>query len=405
MTKLSFLKTRKKTIKYANEQELVKIEKQVNKRLSRYEDIYQKTKNKYIKLAQRKKETNKGSVKRILKLSKLMQRYYTKGQKCNEELKLIQDKQYPKHSIIYKIKKRFSEISYNKQKIIWGIIFIAPWIIGFSVLFLPAVLKSFWWSLNDVEPVGTKIVSKFVGFENYVELFQEYVIDGNRIFKVELLLFVQNLALDLPIILIFSLFIAVLLNKEFKGHRLIKAIFFIPVIYNISIISTTLSKGFGIYFENNASGNILLTSQLQAFLMEIGIGVSFFDIVVAAVDRIFMIINFSGIQILIFVAALQSIPNHLYEAAKVEGATKYETFWKITIPMVTPMLLTAAVYTITDSFARAPIYRFLEYATVQSRYGLASSIAVSYFVINLVIIIIVLGLLKGVVFYYDDRKR
>ncbi|MDF2699010.1 MAG: putative carbohydrate transporter-like,permease [Haloplasmataceae bacterium] len=390
-------------IKYANDDELLKIERNIKSKLAKYHEKCEKLSAKYIILAKRKQETNKGNVKRIINVSRQIQRINTKIQRLVANLNIVHEKKFIKRSIVYKIKKKFSEIPYNKQKIVWGIIFITPWALGFLLFFLPPILKSFWWSFNDVVPSGTKILVNFVGLKNYIELFTQYVIDNNNIFNVQILLFVQNLAIDLPIILIFSLFIAVLLNTKFKGHQIVKAIFFIPVIYNISIISSTMSKGFGLYLENNTTANILLTTQLTTFLMEIGIGGSFIDIVIGSVERIFMIVNYSGIQILLFIAALQSIPNQLYEAAKVEGATKYETFWKITIPMVTPILLTAAIYTIIDSFARAPIYRFLEYAVTESRYGLASSIAMSYFGINLIIILVVLGSLKGLVFYYDKR--
>jgi ABC-type sugar transport system permease subunit len=393
---------KEKKIVYANETELKKIESRLNTQLEKQQVKLEILKKLYITKAQRKQETNKGSLKKILKLTKRIQRKSTKIQKTKEELVMVADQLYIKHSFLFKLKRAFSGISNKNQKVIWGALFILPWTVGFLIFFFPPVLKSLWWSFNDVTPNKTELITKFVGFDNYIELFREYVIDGNRIFNVELLLFVQNLAIDLPIILIFSLFIAVLLNTKFKGHQFVKAVFFIPVIYNVSIISSTLSNGFGVYLEGSGAG-ILLTAQLTEFLREIGIGGSFVGIVTGAVDRIFMIVNYSGIQILIFIAALQSIPNQLYEAAKVEGASKYETFWKITIPMVTPMLLTTAIYTVIDSFARAPIYRFLDYATIQSRYGLASSIAMSYFVINLAIILIVLGLLKGLVFYYDDK--
>ena len=144
--------------------------------------------------------------------------------------------------------------------------------------------------------------------------------------------------------------------------------------------------------------------ETHAFFMEIGIGESLLDLVLSSVERIITIVNLSGIQILIFVAAIQSIPKHLYEAAEIEGATKYETFWKITVPMITPMILTAAVYTVIDSFTRAPIFRFLDYAMTDGRYGLAASISDSYFLINVVILGFKFLLFKGRVFYYDSEK-
>ncbi len=142
-------------------------------------------------------------------------------------------------------------------------------------------------------------------------------------------------------------------------------------------------------------------------MYRIGIGTGLVEFLTEAVDRIFTIVNMSGIQILIFIAALKSIPSHLYEAAKVEGATKYEMFWKITIPMVSPMILTTVVYTVVDNFSTSDIIQFM---TVNSQGtnmatnmpGLYSAISILYFLVNALIILFVFFLLKRVVFYYDD---
>ncbi len=140
--------------------------------------------------------------------------------------------------------------------------------------------------------------------------------------------------------------------------------------------------------------------------MQIGIGGGLIEFLLSAVDRIFLIVNRSGIQIIIFIAALQSIPIHLYESARVEGATKYEMFWKVTFPLVTPMVLTTLVFTIVDSFGSSEIMRFL---TVNSQGttmatnqpGLYSAISVIYFLVNIFIVVFAFGLLRKSVFYYD----
>ncbi|MDI9508197.1 MAG: ABC transporter permease subunit, partial [Bacillota bacterium] len=130
------------------------------------------------------------------------------------------------------------------------------------------------------------------------------------------------------------------------------------------------------------------------------------DFLISAVDRIFTIVNMSGIQILMFIAALQSIPKHLYEAAKVEGATSYEMFWKITFPMVSPIIMTAIVFTIVNSFATSEIMNFM---TVNSQGttmatnnpGLYSAIAIIYFLANALIIAAAFVIMRKVVFYHD----
>jgi len=142
------------------------------------------------------------------------------------------------------------------------------------------------------------------------------------------------------------------------------------------------------------------------FLQQIGIGGDLIDFLISAVDRIFTIVNMSGIQILMFIAALQSIPKHLYEAARVEGATAYEMFWKITFPMVSPIIMTAIVFTIVNSFATSDIMNFM---TVNSQGttmatnnpGLYSAISIIYFLANALIIAVAFFLMRKVVFYHD----
>ncbi len=349
-------------------------------------------------------ENKNKNIKKIVKLADKNQKTKVQLTRMDERLVQINEGKLEKVGLYRQFKEWFSRIPYQNQKVIWGVLFTTPWLIGMILFFLPSFFKSIWWSFNNVMPSNDGLVISFVGLDNYIELFSRYVVDGNTVFNVELYMFVQNLAIDLPIILIFSILIAVFLNKPFKGQTIIKAIFFIPVIYNFTLISDTLSKGFGQYIDSSTGADQMFVEQLSMFFLEIGLGKSFMEIVLQAVDRIFMIVNLSGIQILIFIAAIQAIPNQLYEAAKMEGASKYVMFWKITIAMITPLILTAAIYTVVDSFTRAPIYRFLDFAMTQNRYGLAAGISVSYFIINIGIIAFVFMLMKGRVFYYDDRK-
>jgi ABC-type sugar transport system permease subunit len=349
-------------------------------------------------------ENKNKNIKKIVKLADKNQKIKVQLTRMDERLVQINEGKLEKVGLYRQFKEWFSRIPYQNQKVIWGVLFTTPWLIGMILFFLPSFFKSIWWSFNNVMPSNDGLVISFVGLDNYIELFSRYVVDGNTVFNVELYMFVQNLAIDLPIILIFSILIAVFLNKPFKGQTIIKAIFFIPVIYNFTLISDTLSKGFGQYIDSSTGADQMFVEQLSMFFLEIGLGKSFMEIVLQAVDRIFMIVNLSGIQILIFIAAIQAIPNQLYEAAKMEGASKYVMFWKITIAMITPLILTAAIYTVVDSFTRAPIYRFLDFAMTQNRYGLAAGISVSYFIINIGIIAFVFMLMKGRVFYYDDRK-
>lgn len=390
-----------RVIRYYNDDKLPVIESKTLIKIQKNDD---KTKFLTEKVEVLIKNEDEKSVRKAIKIYTKIEKLKIAKIRLNQRLEKISNKTLEKLPLDIVIKEAFEAIPYKNQKIMWGVIFTTPWLIGMAIFFIPSVIDSIWWSFNTVSPSTNGLEMKFVGLQNYIDLFTKYVIDGNVVFSVQLYMFLQDLLIDLPVIIIFSILIAVLLNKKFKGHKIIKAIFFIPVIFNFALISETLTKGFGQYIDSATNVDQMFVTQLTNFFLEIGLGNSLMEIVLQAVDRIFTIVNLSGIQILIFIAAIQAIPNQLYEAAKMEGASKYEIFWKITISMITPMILTAAIFTVVDSFTRAPIYRFLDYAMVQNRYGLAASISISYFGINILIVGLVFLLMKGKVFYYDDRK-
>ena len=367
--------------------------KNLEKKLDKLNDLY-------IELSQKK------NFRRSVAINKKRGRLISKIQHCKNDLEYLRNNEVEKINIFKKINNNFKRMPYRKQKQIFGVLFVIPWFIGFAVFFASSLGTTLWWSLNEMAPKqGGGFNFIFSGLENYINLFTKETLSGTTVLEV-LTSSIIDILIDLPTIIIFSIFIAVLLNTKFKGHQLVKAIFFIPVVYNMTVINNTMSGTFGALFGAEMDSGFQLSNTFSNFLMQIGIGGGLVEFLMSAVDRIFLIINKSGIQIIMFIAALQSIPNHLYESAKVEGATKYEMFWKVTIPMVSPMILTTLVYTIVDSFGSSDIMNFL---TVNSQGttmatnqpGMYSAISVVYFLINLLIIVFGFLLLRKRVFYYD----
>ena len=365
----------------------------LEKKLDKLNDLY-------IELSQKK------NFRRSVAINKKRGRLISKIQHCKNDLDYLKSNEVEKINIFKRINNNFKRMPYRKQKQIFGVLFVIPWFIGFAVFFASSLGTTFWWSLNEMAPKqGGGFNFIFSGLENYINLFTKETLSGTTVLEV-LTSSVIDILIDLPTIIIFSIFIAVLLNTKFKGHQLVKAIFFIPVVYNMTVINNTMSGTFGALFGAEMDSGFQLSNTFSNFLMQIGIGGGLVEFLMSAVDRIFLIINKSGIQIIMFIAALQSIPNHLYESAKVEGATGYEMFWKVTIPMVSPMILTTLVYTIVDSFGSSDIMNFL---TVNSQGttmatnqpGMYSAISVVYFLINLLIIAFGFLLLRKRVFYYD----
>jgi ABC-type sugar transport system permease subunit len=373
---------------------------QLQEKQAKLEQKYEVLTDSYIKYSQKK------NFRVSVSINKRRGRLKSRIQHVKNDITHLKGGVVEQLNVFQKISKTFKRMPYKKQKQIFGVLFLIPWVFGFIVFFASPMFTTIWWSLNKMTPQqGGGFNYLYQGFTNYINLFTRETLSGSTVLEV-LTSSVIDILIDLPTILIFSVFIAVLLNTRFKGHQLVKAIFFIPVVYNMVVINNTLSGTFGQLFGAELDSGFQLSQSFSNFLMQIGIGGGLIEFLMSAVDRIFLIINKSGIQIIMFIAALQSIPNHLYESARVEGATKYEMFWKVTIPMVSPMILTCLVFTIVDSFGSSDIMHFL---TVNSQGttmatnqpGMYSAISIVYFLINLMIIAFGFLLLRKKVFYYD----
>ena len=247
----------------------------------------------------------------------------------------------------------------------------------------------------------------FVGIENF-----RYAFTVHPTFKQELTKSVMNMLIDVPLITFFSLFMAMLLNKKFPGRFFVRAIFFLPIILNSGAISEAMDLSMKMMnggvstqvAEAATAGNTMAldVDYLVSMFMSLGLPASVLDYIVSAVARINDIIAASGVQIIIFIAALQSIPGSMYEVAKIEGATGYETFWKVTFPMVMPHIITNVVFTIVDSFTESSVVDLAyDVAFTQYNYGLSSVFSLVSTVITCVILVAICGFIQKRTFYYN----
>jgi len=185
--------------------------------------------------------------------------------------------------------------------------------------------------------------------------------------------------------------------------------FFLPVILTSAAVSAAESAGLlnllgdaNIVDEMSGAAGRFNTLPIMFMLLDAGVPLTFVDYLVDAVMRIYDIISSSGVQILIFLAALQSIPGAMYEVAKIEGATAYESFWKITFPMVSPLILTNIIYTIIDSFMQSKITKTVYSTAFQSLdFGLSAAMSWLYTVVVGLVLIIIGAAVSRKVFYYN----
>lgn len=297
--------------------------------------------------------------------------------------------------------KRFHR-SYDGQKVFWGLLFISPWLLGFIFFFLVPLLTSLRYSLSTVEASAEGLRVTFVGFSNYVE-----ALAVNPNFNRELIESVMDILIDVPLVLIFSLFIAVILNQEFFGRSVSRSIFFLPVILASGVIVGLEAESLvqEINQQNAASGGLsgaLGAFELERIMLRAGVNTFIVTYLTEAVSRIYEIVSLSGVQILIFLAGIQTIAPQVYEAAKMEGATGYEAFWKITLPMVSPLILVNLIYTIIDSFARSPVTDLIMSTGFNSfNFGLSSAMAWIYFMSIMIILTLSTYLISKKVFYQE----
>ena len=308
------------------------------------------------------------------------------------------------------VQKKKKIASLDKRKARAGWLFVLPFLIGLVIIYIPILWESISYSFANYTINDGVVTKEFAGWTHYSE-----ALFGQADFMQSLLVGLKEMAFDIPVILIFSLFVAVILNQKMVGRAAFRAIFFLPVVISTGVMESVMASsysnsGLGIDLgeEENATQKLESSLALEQLLANIfdglGFGVGLVEYIVSAVASISNIINRSGVQILIFLASLQSISPAIYESCEIDGATSWETFWKITFPMVSPMILVNAVYTIIDSFTTDSntvmgvinsTYNGVDMASK----NISAAMGWMYFLLVLAIVGIVAGIFSAYVFY------
>lgn len=274
----------------------------------------------------------------------------------------------------------------NRRKSKYGLMFILPWLTGFLLFVFWPIIQSFYFSLNTIRLRPTGRVYRFEGFGNYQDVWLK-----DMLFVQELIGFLMSTILRVPVIVVFALIIAMLLNRKIKFKGLLRTIFFLPVIIASGpVMNQLISQGAtSIPMMDLSTINGILFQYLPTWLASPISGL-FAEIII--------ILWYSGVQILIFLAGLQKIDRSLYEAAKIDGGSAWECFWKITLPILKPLILLNAVYTLITLSNSGQnniitlIYNNMFAAT--RGYGFASAMAWMYAIIILVMVGIIFLLFK-----------
>lgn len=307
--------------------------------------------------------------------------------------------------------KKHKKASLDARKARAGWFFVLPFVIGLVLIYLPIVIDSIWFSFNTIKPIPVREGGGYqLVFEGWNFYRSALVGDMSTTYLQKLLSGIQQLVLDVPAIVIFSLFIAVILNQKMVGRAAFRAIFFIPVIIATGLMETinaadtlasSMENGTSMGEETSATTQIISTMDVERLFENMKVGKELVIYITNLVNSIYNIVNRSGVQMLIFLAGLQSISPAIYEACEIEGATAWETFWKITFPMISPMILVNAIYTIIDSFTTNTnvVMSYISSEVYNSSQGVATAMSWIYFVVIMAIIGLVTLICSSFVFY------
>ncbi len=285
------------------------------------------------------------------------------------------------------MKKKF-RIRYQTQRKLLGFTFLIPFLLGFAMFFARPLCETVFYSLQKIGVADNgRMTFEFIGIQNYIDLFTtELSTKSQQILRV-LVDENSNVLINTPLITLLSLFLALLANRKFKGRAVVRMIFFLPIILGLEVVTDMLAVTTGGDWVQ-AGGGLFAESLVTRMLIQYtAIPPQYLMPLIEFVEDIFNVISKSGVQTLVFLAALQSISPSMYEVAKIEGATAYETFWKVTIPSILHILIFVVIYTIVDLFLNSAIAQeAYSFAFEKNKIGVGSALSVVY-IFNVMVIL------------------
>lgn len=276
-----------------------------------------------------------------------------------------------------------------KREAIAGLLFVTPWIIGAAIFLVYSMGSSFWYALNNIRitPLGKSFT--FVGLGNFSQIV---ILDPS--FLTQLVEYLISTIISVPIIVVFALIISMLLNGKIKFKGFFRLIFFLPVI----VVSGPVM---GMLAGQNAATISSVDTVAIANALEDYLPYYLVDVIVDLIKNMITILWYSGVQILIFLSALQKIDSSMYEAAQIDGGSGWECFWKITLPTIKPMILLNVVYTVVfisgneQNSIITMIQSSMFSGTKEKGYGYASAMAWLYSIVVVLIVVLFAALLMA----------
>lgn len=284
------------------------------------------------------------------------------------------------------------KLTIEGRKAMTGRLFVLPFYFGFAFFFLRSALQSLTFVFSDVQLQPGGFSTKWVGLNNL-----KYIFLSDPDFNKNLVSAVTSLLYKVPVVIISSLFFAIILNSKFRGRTFVRAVFFLPVIIASGVVmeiinSDTFATSLITASEGMESTVSATSYGITSLLIDMGLNANIVEYFSYISSNLYDLMWRTGIQMIIFLAALQSISPALYEASSIEGASAWENFWMVTVPMITPMILVNVVYTVIDTFTDSANEVMDQISSVftSQQYDRAAAMSWVYFIIIGIILAIVL---------------
>jgi len=293
-----------------------------------------------------------------------------------------------------------TKLTNEKKRSVAGFAFVLPWLIGIVLFFVQPLINLVRYSVTDLQfAEGRGIVLNKLSagiFEYY-----RYAFTGDAKFPQIFTSSITDMLYKLPIIVIFSMFVAIVLNQKFKGRAVMRSVFFLPVIVTAGVISTIIKTSLtSVVMNSGESSNIFSAALLTESLTRSGLPQQLVNLISTVTANVSDLIWSSGVQILVFLMGLNTVSDTYYEVAQVEGATGWETFWKVVFPVISPYILVNMVYTVVDSFVRydnAVMKYISDTAYDNFHYSYAAAMSWIYFITVLVLVLVLFWLVSKLI--------
>ena len=296
-------------------------------------------------------------------------------------------------------------LKYEKKRRYMGLVFILPWILGTLIFFIQPLIETIRYSFSDanINPDTGELMLQSLEngiFQNFADAFTK-----DSWFVITFQSAIVSMLYSVPVIVIYSLFIANILVKKFAGRTVMRALFFLPVIIASGIVIRFMQNSLASVQMGGSydTGNLFSSARLTELLLNSGLSEGIVGYISNAVSNLASLVWQSGIQILVFMAGIFAIPHTYQEVASVEGATGWEYFWKITFPLISPYIIICFVYSIVDilsTYNSDVMMHIMSTIYIQFKFSLGSALSWIYFLA----VMLFIGIATGIVTLFTRKK-